>query len=69
MMCFEVIVLIPRENCALMSVLCLQVSPTAAPGWTDTADDMNVQCIDIAALLDCDGKILKQTTRIYYTLK
>ena len=54
-MCFEVIVLIPRENCALMSVLCLQVSPTAAPGWTDTADDMNVQCIDIAALLDCDG--------------
>ena len=52
----QVIVLIPRDTCASMSVLCLQVMPGADAGWTDTSDDENIECIDITAMLDCDGK-------------
>ena len=52
----QITVLIPRDTCASMSVLCLQVSPGTGAGWTGTSDDENIECIDITAMLDCDGK-------------
>ena len=49
-------VLIPRgAGCSLMSVLCLQVSPSPGSGWNDTSDGQTTKCIDVADMLDCDG--------------
>ena len=53
----QVTVLIPRgAGCSLMSVLCLQVSPSPGSGWNDTGDGgQTTECIDVADMLDCDG--------------
>ena len=52
----QVVVLIPRgAGCSLMSVLCLQASPTPGSGWNDTTDGQTMDCIDVANMLDCDG--------------
>ena len=52
----QVIVMIPRQDCESMSVLCMEVQPGVGSGWTDTDDYSNVHCVDISAMLNCDGK-------------